>query len=79
VVGVVSSKLNALKVVKATSDLPQNINFAIKTGAFRDFLDNSAVPYNTADSKSELKMAEIAQRARPYTMFISCKAKEAEH
>jgi S1-C subfamily serine protease len=76
--GVVSSKLNALKVVKATGDLPQNINFAIKTGALRDLLDNGTVPYNTADRKSELKTAEIAQRARAYTMLISCTAKEGE-
>jgi hypothetical protein len=26
------------------------VNFAIKTGALRDFLDNSAVPYQTADA-----------------------------
>lgn len=61
VVGVVSSKLNALKLVKATGDIPQNINFAIKPGALRDFLDNSAVPYETADAQRELKTSEIAQ------------------
>ncbi len=44
VVGVVVSKLDALKTVKVTGDMPQNINFAIKTGAMRDFLDNSVVP-----------------------------------
>lgn len=76
VVGVVSSKLNALKVVKATGDLPQNINFAIKTGAMRDFLDNSVVPYKTAEPKTELKTAEIARLARAYTMLISCNAKQ---
>jgi hypothetical protein len=32
----VTAKLDALKVVKATGDIPQNINFAIKTGALRD-------------------------------------------
>ena len=55
VVGVVAAKLNALKFVKATGNIPENINFAIKTGALRDFLDNSAVSYQTADSKTELK------------------------
>jgi S1-C subfamily serine protease len=50
IVGVVSAKLDALRMVKATGDIPQNINFAIKTGALRDFLDNSAVPYQTADA-----------------------------
>jgi S1-C subfamily serine protease len=42
IVGVVTAKLDALRVVKATGEIPQNINFAIKTGALRDFLDNSA-------------------------------------
>jgi hypothetical protein len=60
IVGVVSAKLDALRMVKATGDIPQNINFAIKTGALRDFLDNSAVPYQTADAGSEMKTADIA-------------------
>jgi len=76
VVGVVSSKLNAIKFAKATGDLPQNINFAVKTGALRDFLDNSVVSYKTAEPKLELKTAEIARQARAYTMLISCTAKE---
>jgi len=74
VVGVVSAKLDALKMFKATGDIPQNINFAIKTGALRDFLDNSAVPYQTAEPGSEMKTADIASAARTYTMLISCSA-----
>jgi S1-C subfamily serine protease len=75
VVGVVAAKLNALKFVKATGNIPENINFAIKTGALRDFLDNSVVAYQTADSKTELKTADIAGNARAFTLLISCKAK----
>jgi S1-C subfamily serine protease len=75
VVGVVAAKLNALKFVKATGNIPENINFAIKTGALRDFLDNSAVSYQTADSKTELKTADIARNARAFTLLVSCKAK----
>jgi S1-C subfamily serine protease len=78
VVGVVSAKLDALRMVKATGDIPQNINFAIKTGALRDFLDNSAVPYQTADAGSEMKTADIANAARTYTMLISCTAHHVE-
>jgi S1-C subfamily serine protease len=75
VVGVVAAKLNALKFVKATGNIPENINFAIKTGALRDFLDNSVVPYQTGDGKSELKTADIARNARSFTLLVSCKAK----
>jgi hypothetical protein len=68
--------LNALKFAKATGDLPENVNFAIKTGALRDFLDNSAVAYQTADIKAELKTSEAASNARKFTLLISCKATE---
>ena len=64
------------KMAKVTGDLPENINFAVKTGALRDFLDNSAVQYQTAESKQELKTTEIVGKARSYTMLISCTAKE---
>jgi S1-C subfamily serine protease len=76
IVGVVAKKLNAIKMAKVTGDLPQNVNFAVKTGALRDFLDNSAVQYQTAEPKQELKAADIAAKARTYTMLISCTAKE---
>jgi hypothetical protein len=75
VVGVVAAKLNALRVVRATGSIPENINFAIKTGALRDFLDNSAVPYQISDGKTELKTPDIARNARAFTLLISCKAK----
>lgn len=74
VVGVVAAKLNAIKFAKATGDIPENINFAVKTGALRDFLDNSVVAYQTSDAKNELKTADIARNAREFTLLISCKA-----
>ncbi|OAF08249.1 serine protease [Bradyrhizobium centrolobii] len=76
VAGVVVSKLNALRMIKETGQLTENINFAIKTGALRDFLDNSVVPYQTAEPKGELKTADIAGNARAYTMLISCNGTE---
>jgi S1-C subfamily serine protease len=78
VVGVVSSKLNALKFAKATGDIPENINFALKTGTVRDFLDNSVVPYGTEQSQEDLKAADIASAARSYIMLITCTASERE-
>jgi S1-C subfamily serine protease len=76
IVGVVSGKLDALKFARATGNIPENINFAIKTGALRDFLDNSVVPYQTAESKGDLKTPEIAGNARAYTLLITCSAAE---
>ena len=70
------AKLDALKIVRATGNIPENINFAIKTGMIRDFLDNSVVPYETAEPRGELKTTEIAGNARAYTLLITCTANE---
>ncbi|MBR0698723.1 trypsin-like peptidase domain-containing protein [Bradyrhizobium diazoefficiens] len=76
IVGVVTGKIPGLRIAAMTGDIPENINFAIKTGALRDFLDNSVVPYQTAEPKGELKTTDIAGNARAYTMLISCTATE---
>ena len=38
----------------------------------RDFLDNSVVPYETAAPGGELKTPEIAEKARAFTLYITC-------
>ena len=76
VVGVVSAKLNAIGVLRVTGAIPENINFAIKPGAIRDFLDNSVVAYETAAPGTELKTSEIADAARAWTLLITCVATE---
>ena len=78
VVGVEPAKSNALKFVKPTANIPENINFAIKSDANRDFLDTSVVPYQTSDARSEMKTADIAQIARAFALLVSFKAKVQE-
>jgi hypothetical protein len=48
------------------------------TAFTQDFLDNSVVPYQTSDSKNELKTADITNNARAFTLLISCKAERKE-
>jgi len=77
VIGVVSEKLNALAVARYTGgNIPENVNFAIKNGMIRDFLDNSVVPYETAAPGAELKTPEITEKARAFTLYITCTARE---
>ncbi|MBR0894538.1 trypsin-like peptidase domain-containing protein [Bradyrhizobium tropiciagri] len=78
VVGVVASKLDAVRMARATGSIPENINFAIKTGALRDFLDNSAVMYRTAEWRDGTKKetSDIAKNARGYTLLITCTVTE---
>ena len=78
IVGMVVGKLDVLGIARHTGTIPENINFAIKTGAIRDFLDNSVVPYETSAPGTELKTADIATNARAYTLLISCTATERE-
>jgi hypothetical protein len=64
-------------MVRATGSIPENINFAIKTGALRDFLDNSAVMYRVTERREANKeVSEIAKNARAYTLLISCTVNE---
>jgi hypothetical protein len=37
----------------STGEIPENINFPIKTGALLDFLHNSVVPSQVADAKAK--------------------------
>jgi hypothetical protein len=77
-VGVVAGKLDGIKIARATGNIPENINFAIKIGALRDFLDNSVVLYRTSDrpDMEKKETAEIAKSARGFTLLISCTATE---
>jgi TPR repeat protein len=72
VVGVVVSKLDALKVAEATGDIPQNVNFAIKDSVARAFLDAKGVEYETASSDQELTAAEVGERATGFTVLVEC-------
>lgn len=73
-IGVVSEKLDAVKMVRATGSIPENVNFAIKTGALRDFLDKNVVSYRTDGPTTPLQTSDIAASARQYTLRISCLA-----
>ena len=64
--------------LKMTGSIPENINFAIKTGTLRDFLDKNAVTYRTSASASEMKISDIASRARAYMVRISCTANKTD-
>ena len=72
VVGVVVARLDALKLARRTGRLPQNVNFAISGGAARAFLDAHDVPYKTARSNRTMPTADIAAKAKGYTVLIEC-------
>ena len=72
VIGVVSSKLNALKVAGVSGDIPQNVNFAINGSSLRAFLDAKNVNYKEVGNERELTGVQIAARASAFTVLIEC-------
>lgn len=72
VVGVVVSKLNALRLGKVTGELPQNINFAVKAEVLRLFLDANRIRYQANVPSRKLDGAELALRARASTVQVAC-------
>ncbi len=72
VVGIVVSKLDALKVAAITGDIPQNVNFAIDARLAQKFLDANGVGYETAQSKLRLTPADVAERGMKFTVPVEC-------
>ena len=73
VIGVVVSKLDALRVAQVTGDLPQNVSFAVRVEPLRALLDANGVRYASGQGrKAALSNQEIAETARRYTVAIEC-------
>jgi S1-C subfamily serine protease len=73
VIGVVTGKLNALVAAIALRDMPQNVNFAIKSQVVANFLDAQGVKYSRKDGGGTLNTVDLAARAKAYTIQIECK------
>ena len=72
VAGVVVAKLNALRFVKRTGAIPENVNFAVNGQYARALLDRSGVPYQTATADEALSTPAIAERALKFTVLVQC-------
>jgi len=72
VIGVVTSKLNALVVAGVTGDIPQNVNFAIKNNVTSNFLQMNGTKFSTASSISKKRKTKIATRFERLTVLVKC-------
>ena len=72
VVGIVVAKLDALKMAKATGDIPENVNFAISLDTLRDFLRSNHIEFIENAERADLKPRDIAASVRQYTVAIDC-------
>jgi len=74
VIGVVQGKLDALKAVRATGDIPQNVNFAVSLDVLADFLEKNKVPFKSTARQPALETTQVAEMAQSFTYKISCTA-----
>ena len=74
VIGVVESKLDALQTVKATGDIPQNVNFAVSVSVLTDFLTQNNVTFKSVGPRAAIPTTQIAEMAQSFTYKIRCKA-----
>ena len=67
VVGVVRSKLDAIKMSEATSDLPQNVNFATKSSVLIKFLeDTPGIPSTRRlNPREQINPVQLYDQLRP--------------
>ncbi|MFD0464186.1 S1C family serine protease [Microvirga aerilata] len=72
-VGTIISKLNAMRVVQATGDMPQNVNFAIKSSVVASFLESRGISYETNATSNALAPADLADHAKALSVMILCK------
>jgi S1-C subfamily serine protease len=72
VVGVVVTKLNARIVAEETGDMPQNVNFALKSDLARTFLDELSIRYRTAPPGARLSNADVGDIGRRVTVMVEC-------
>jgi TPR repeat protein len=78
VLGVVTGKLDGLKVAAATGDIPQNVNFAINASTLLSFLDAVGVEVERRAEDRILPGDQIAAAARRFTVKIECYSERGE-
>ena len=72
VIGVVVSKLDALKLAERLGDLAQNVNFAIRGEPVRAFLEANRIEYADSSESAVLASTEIASRGAAVTVRVRC-------
>jgi peptidoglycan hydrolase-like protein with peptidoglycan-binding domain len=72
VIGVVQGKLDALRAVRATGDIPQNVNFAVSLDVLADFLEKNNVQFKSAERQPAIETTQVAEMAQSFTYKISC-------
>ena len=72
VIGVVSAKLSAAATLKATGELPENVNYAVKSSFLLGFLES--VPEAGAKlpepNRTDIKFDDVVERAQKAAALV---------
>lgn len=71
-IGVVTSKLNSMLALKITGDIPQNVNFAIKSSVVATFLETNGVSFNASIVKEAIPTEDVGDIATHFTFRVDC-------
>jgi S1-C subfamily serine protease len=71
-VGVATSKLNAIRVARVTGDIPQNVNFGIKSAVVFNFLDSLNINYKKSKQTVILNKQDIVKKTKDAVVSILC-------
>ena len=69
----VVSKLNATRVAEIAKDIPQNVNFAIRSNIATNFLDANGITARAPNDGSQLAIPDVAERAKSISAHIQCR------
>jgi S1-C subfamily serine protease len=73
VIGIATATLDTVKTLRSTGGaLPQNLNFAIKNAVSITFMEKNGVAYHNATSTGSYAPADIAERAKTFTVYVQC-------
>lgn len=73
VIGIVTSKLDALAVQKSTGELPQNISFGVRGEIAQTFLASHSVRVASGAGGRKLENTEVAAIGRSITVLVACR------
>ena len=72
VIGVVTSKLDAVAALAATGDIPQNVNFALRGSSLYAFLLSYGISPAAASNETKLEAPDLAERATAFSVAVTC-------
>ena len=72
-IGAVVGKLDAIRIIRATGDVPQNVNFAIRASTIVHFLETNRIAYEVASSATPLPNPQVAELAEKASVQLECR------